>query len=325
MDYSFGIDIGGTNTDIGLVDCKGNIVIKRRLSTASYTDSKVYISDLANTVISFFSQLTPKDMLLGVGIGAPNGNYYRGTIEYAPNLPFKGIVYLKNDLELLFTQVSPPCKLREQKLKVVVTNDANAAAVGEMVYGKAKNVKDFMMITLGTGLGSGIVVDGKLVYGHTGFAGEIGHTIIESNGRLCNCGRRGCLERYCSATGIVLTAKEKLHSSTKQSLLSKLDEQDITSHTIYQAALQKDSLALECFDFTAKKLALALANAAQITSPSKIYLFGGLAQSGDLLLKPLREYFQQDLFNIFQSTIDIEISALEQDNAAVLGAAALCY
>ncbi len=325
MDYCFGIDIGGTNTDIGLVDSKGNIVIKRRLSTVSYTDSKIYISDLASTVISLSSQLTVKDTLLGVGIGAPNGNYYRGTVEYAPNLPFKGIVYLKDDLELLLAQVTLACKVRQSKLKVIVTNDANAAAVGEMVYGKAKNVKDFMMITLGTGVGSGIVVDGKVVYGYTGFAGEVGHTIIESNGRLCNCGRRGCLERYCSATGIVLTAKEKLHSGTKQSLLSKIEEKDITSHSIYQAALQGDSLALECFDFTAQKLALALANAAQITSPSKIYLFGGLAQSGDLLLKPLRKYFQQDLFKIFQSTIDIEISALEQDNAAVLGAAALCY
>ena len=194
-----------------------------------------------------------------------------------------------------------------------------------MIYGKAKDVKDFIMITLGTGVGSGIVVNGKLVYGYTGFAGEVGHTVIEPDGRLCNCGRRGCVERYASATGIVITMKEMLEHTKVPSLLRDTDSEQITSRSIYDAAVKGDKLALECFDYTAKRLALGIANAAEITSPQKIYLFGGLSKSGDYLLKPLKKYTEQYLFSILRDTIDIELSGLNEEDAAVLGAAALCY
>lgn len=318
MNYSVGIDIGGTNTSIGLVDSQGKIVKKEKLSTKSYSVSEKYMADITTKIENLLLSIQKEDRVLGVGIGAPNGNYYHGTIEYAPNLPFRGIIYLKQVIEALLEKDN-------HKLKVIVTNDANAAAIGEMVYGKANGIKDFIMITLGTGVGSGIVVNGQLVYGSTGFAGEIGHTIIDNDGRLCNCGRKGCLERYCSATGIVLTAKEKLKTTSWPSILRNINPDDITSKIIYEAALQGDDLALDCFDFTAKKLALALANAAEITSPSKIFLFGGLSKSGEMLLKPLKKYFEDDLFSIFKGTIDIELSGLEEENAAVLGAAALCY
>lgn len=319
MEYSIGIDIGGTNTVIGLVSKEGKVAKKVVLSTKDYSVPEEYMANVCFK-IEMLADSTNKyeDTILGVGIGAPNGNYYHGTIEYAPNLPFKGIIYLKQVLETLLSKDG-------YNIKVIVTNDANAAAMGEMIYGKAKQVKDFIMITLGTGLGSGIVVNGSLVYGYTGFAGEVGHTIVEKDGRMCNCGRKGCLERYCSATGIVITCKEKLRTTSQKSLLRKIDEEQITSKDIYQAAAQGDELASDCFDYTAKMLALGLANTAEVTSPKKIYLFGGLARSGDILLKPLKKYFEQDLFSIFKNTIDIEISGLNEDDAAILGSAALSF
>ena len=318
MDYSIGIDIGGTNTVIGLVDEKGNVVAKEKLKTRDFTIVDEYLQAITAKIELLADRVKEENLILGVGIGAPNGNYYHGTIEYAPNLPFNGIIELKEILEVLLLKDG-------YNLKVTVTNDANAAAIGEMIYGKAKDVKNFIMITLGTGVGSGIVVNGKLVYGHTGFAGEVGHTIIDPDGRQCNCGRKGCVERYASATGIVITIKEMLDNSTDDSVLRDIDRDKITSKDIYDAAVKGDKTALECFDYTAKQLALGIANAAEITSPEKVYLFGGLSKSGDFLLKPLKKYMEEFLFSIFQNTIDIELSGLKEEDAAVLGAAALCY
>ncbi len=318
MDYSIGIDIGGTNTVIGLVDESGTVVAKEKLRTKESSIVDDYLKSVATKIELLADRVKEENLILGVGIGAPNGNYYHGTIEYAPNLPFNGIIELKEILEVLLLKDG-------YNLKVTVTNDANAAAIGEMIYGKAKNVRNFIMITLGTGVGSGIVVDGKLVYGHTGFAGEVGHTIIDIDGRQCNCGRKGCVERYASATGIVITIKEMLANTTRDSILRAIKEDEITSKDIYEAALKGDSLALECFDYTAKILALGIANASEVTSPEKVYLFGGLSKAGDILLNPLKKYLNEFLFSVFQNTIDIELSGLKEEDAAILGAAALCY
>ncbi|MBQ9253792.1 MAG: ROK family protein [Bacteroidales bacterium] len=318
MKYSLGIDIGGTNTVLGLTNENGEILYLEQFPTKHYDVLKDYLDELTKRIILLCEKVEDKSNILGVGIGAPNSNYYRGTIEYAPNLQFKGIINLKQEIEERLLQ-------NGYTLKVIVTNDANAAAMGEMIYGKAKGVKDFIMITLGTGVGSGIVVDGKVVYGSTGFAGEVGHTIVEPNGRLCNCGRKGCLERYCSATGIVITALTKLRTTSERSSLREYKEDEITSKLIYDYAKMGDTLALSCFDYTAKVLARSLANAAEVTSPKKIFLFGGLSKSGDLLLKPLKTYFEQELYPVFRNTIDIELSGLKDTDAAILGAAALTF
>ncbi|MCF0210506.1 MAG: ROK family protein [Bacteroidales bacterium] len=318
MNYSLGIDIGGTNTNIGLTTEEGNVVAVETFKTKAFDKVEDYLDEITKRVVILCKKVEPKDTILGVGIGAPNGNYYNGTIEHAPNLQFNGIIELKKELE-------PRLKQEGFDLKVTVTNDANAAAMGEMIYGKAKFVKDFLMITLGTGLGSGIVVGGKLVYGSTGFAGEVGHTIVEPNGRQCNCGRNGCLERYCSATGIVITAKEKLEECAACSLLREYDENELTSKAIYECALKGDKIALECFDYTARILARGIANAAEVTSPRKVYLFGGLANSGELLINPLRKYLEEELYTVYRNTIEIEQSGLKEADAAILGAAALTF
>ncbi len=317
MKYSIGIDIGGTNTVFGLVDSKGEIIKTKKISTTSYDNFDSYLSSLSQNIEDLCKQI-PNSEVLGVGIGAPNGNHYLGIIDNAPNLKYKGVLEIKKMLHE---------DLRNKGLNtnVEIDNDANVAAMGEMVFGKAQGVENFIMITLGTGVGSGIVVNGKLVRGHTGFAGELGHTIIEENGRLCNCGRKGCVERYCSVSGFTLTAKEKLETSTKPSLLRNYSKEEITGALIYELALQGDSLALSCYDYTAKMLAIALANASAITSPEKIFIFGGLSQSGDLLLNPLRKYFENYLFDVFKGSISIELSGLKDDSAAILGAAALVF
>ncbi len=318
MNYSIGIDIGGTNTEFGLVDEKGTIIQREKLKTKDFSTTDDYLKALTAKIELLADSVREENLILGVGIGAPNGNYYHGTIEYAPNLPFKGIVNLKNNLEVLLLKDG-------YNLKVTVTNDANAAAIGEMIYGNAKDIKDFIMITLGTGVGSGIVVDGKLVYGHTGFAGEVGHSIIDINGRQCNCGRRGCVERYASATGIVITVKEMLQNFDKPSVLRDLDFDSITSKDIYDAAVKGDCIALDCFDYTAKMLAVGIANACEITSPQKVFLFGGLSKAGNYLLTPLSKYLNEYLYSTFQNTITIELSDLKETDAALLGAAALCF
>lgn len=322
MKYCIGTDIGGTHTVLGLIDEKGQVKQTRSFDTCCFgEDLEKYVEQICEYALLLIEDEKKKcsDVeILGVGIGAPNGNYFEGVIENAPNLPFKGRVALRTMLEQSFER-------KGIRLKVSLTNDANAAAMGEMIYGKAKGVEDFIMITLGTGVGSGIVSGGKLVYGSTGFAGEIGHTIVRQNGRKCNCGRRGCLERYCSATGFVLTAKELLEKNKNIGSLLGTKQYPIEGESIYKAALKGDKIALKCYDKTAKILALGLANAVAVTSPKKIFIFGGLSNSGELLLKPLRDYMEQYLYGVFRSSVEIELSGVPEANAAILGAGALCY
>ncbi|MDD4684014.1 MAG: ROK family protein [Bacteroidales bacterium] len=316
--YSIGIDIGGTNTDFGLVDKGGNIIEILSLSTKDYFDYEIYLNEVTKNIIYLIEKSPNKDLIQGIGIGAPNGNYYNGTIEHAPNLNFKGIIPVKEYIENRLSEKGFP-------LKVTLTNDANAAAIGEMIYGGAKNVKNFLMITLGTGVGSGVVVDGKIVYGHDGFAGEVGHTIVQPVGRLCGCGRKGCVETYSSVTGIKKTALELIRETCTNSILRTLPEEEIGGKTIYQAGMQGDELAIKCFDITAKMLAIGMANAVAITSPEKIFLFGGLTKSGDLLMTPLKKYFEESLFVVFKNKIELKLSDLDENNAAILGAAALPF
>jgi glucokinase len=316
--YSIGIDIGGTNTVLGLVDQEGNILETLSISTKEFDITEIYLDEITRNILLLIDHCDNKEAIKGIGIGAPNGNYYNGTIEYAPNLNFKGIIPVKKYIE---------SKLREKgyELNVIITNDANAAAIGEMIYGGAKGLKNFFMITLGTGVGSGIVVDGKLVYGYDGFAGEIGHTIVQPEGRLCGCGRRGCVETYSSVTGIRKTAIELMKSTNTPSLLRMLPEEEIGGKTIYEAAIKGDELALKCFDITAKMLAIGMANAVAVTSPEKIFLFGGLTKSGDLLMTPLKKHFEESLFVVFQNKIELKLSQLNENNVAILGAAALVF
>jgi glucokinase len=250
----------------------------------------------------------------GIGVGAPNGNYYTGTVEYAPNLPWRGIIPLAKMIESKF------------KLPVVLTNDANAAAIGEMMYGAAQGMKDFIMITLGTGVGSGIVANGHLVYGHDGFAGELGHTIIIPNGRLHEgTGKRGSLESYASATGVRLTAVEMLQNSSEASLLRNIPIDELDSKKVFDAAVLGDQLAKNIFEFTGQVLGLALANFVMFSSPEAIILFGGLTKSGDLILKPTRENMEANVIQVFQNKVKILVSHLREADAAILGASALAW
>lgn len=310
MQYSIGIDIGGTNSMMGILDKMGNIRFEAELITNDYE----LIEDFADAC---YKLLYPEINKLGfqefrgIGIGAPNGNYYQGTIEFAPNLRWKGVV--------------PLAKIFSQKfnLNTTVTNDANAAAIGEMMHGAAKGMNDFIMVTLGTGVGSGFVANGKMMYGHDGFAGELGHTIAVRDGRLCGCGRKGCLETYTSATGIVRTANEFLETKTISSSLRNLTT--ITSKNIYDAAVKGDFLALEIFEFTGKILGQSLADAIAITSPEAIILFGGLAQAGKFIFEPTRKYMEQNLLKIYQGKVKLLPSELKESDAAILGAASLIW
>lgn len=312
--YAIGIDIGGTNTVAGIVDSEGKCHAKASIKTAEYEQAGEFITALADMIKALYSDKAYQ--ILGVGIGAPNANYYTGCIEDAPNLRWKGRIELAKELALCLTL---------DESKIIVTNDANAAAIGERVYGNAKGLDNFVMVTLGTGVGSGFVVNGDLVYGSTGFAGELGHTIINRDGRRCGCGRCGCLEAYCSATGIVRTIREVLASNSEPSVLRDIPLESITSKNIADAALSGDAVALETFRFTGELLGFALANTVAITSPSHIFLFGGLAQSGELILAPTRKYLNQFMLNIFQNTVQLELSGLQDNEAAILGAAALIF
>ena len=254
MNYSIGIDIGGTNTCFGLVNENAEIIFQREIKTKNFPEIENYLTVLVKQIKDLISHCPEPENILGVGIGAPNGNYYKGTIELAPNLPFKGIIPIKNMLEMLLLNEG-------WNLKVTITNDANAAGIGEMIYGAAKGVNDFIMITLGTGVGSAIVSNGKMIYGHDGFAGEVGHTIVEIDGRECGCGRKGCLETYSSATGIRRTALSLLKQDNSPSILREIEEKDINGYTICEAARKNDALALKCIDLTARMLAIGVANA----------------------------------------------------------------
>ena len=309
MKLALGIDIGGTNTVFGLVDEQGNCLAQNSLKTTDFPLVEDFVANVVKEINLLISTQNSIE-IIGMGIGAPNGNFYTGSIDFAPNLKWKGRIPLAKLFAAYFN------------FPVFLTNDANAAAIGESIYGAAKEVNDFIMVTLGTGLGSGFVVNGNLVYGHDGFAGELGHTIVEKNGRSCGCGRKGCLETYASASGIVITAKEfLLHSNN--SVLADLNE--ITSKSIADAALKGDQLALDIFDFTAEKLGFCLANTVAISSPKLIVLFGGLAQSGDLIIKPTKKYLEAYLLNIYQNKVEILPSKLKASDAAILGASALAW
>jgi glucokinase len=311
---AIGIDIGGTGTKYGIVDRDGNVLFSGEMSTKKHKEIEPYIDELHAHLQVLIEKAGGLDCILGIGVGAPNGNYYSGTIEYAPNLPWKGIIPLANMMSEKFN------------LPVTLTNDANAAAIGEMMYGAAKGMKDFIMITLGTGVGSGIVANGELIYGHDGFAGELGHTIVIPDGRLHEgTGKKGSLESYASATGVRLTSLELLENSNEESLLRNVNKDELDSKAVYEAAIKGDKLALEIFDYTGKILGLALANAVMFSSPEAIILFGGLTKAGDLILKPTRKNMEENLIQVFQNKVKILVSHLKESDAAILGASALVW
>ena len=309
--YVVGMDIGGTNTVFGIVDQDGNVVCQDSVKTKAYPIIEDYVNAIGEKLDVLIESVGGKDKINGMGVGAPNGNYYTGNIEFAPNLSWKGIVPLA---KLFGERIGVPCKL---------TNDANAAAIGEMTYGAAKGMKHFIMITLGTGVGSGIVIDGKLVYGHDGFAGELGHVIAVPDGRLCGCGRKGCLETYCSATGIVRTAKEVLTSSYDPSMLRNIPESELTSKDIFDCAMAGDAIAKDIFQKTGELLGKSLANFTAFSSPEAFIIFGGLAKAGDLIFKPVKEAMQENMLAVFKNKVKVLPSQLKDADAAVLGASAL--
>lgn len=307
-----GIDIGGTNTKFGLVDNEGKIMFQSSINTRDYAAYDDMALDLHQRIGKIVEGLGEKVEIIGAGIGAPNGNFYTGNIEFAPNLSWKGIIPIASITKRVFAIPS------------YLTNDANAAAIGEMIYGGARGMKDFVMITLGTGVGSGFVVNGEVMYGHDGFAGEFGHVIVDHDGRPCGCGRKGCLETYASATGIVQTARELLEDPQyKNSELATAEK--FTSYDIAAAALKGDTLALKAFDEVARVLGQKLANVVAITSPEAIFLFGGLSQAGNILLEPVKRYMENDLLKIFQNKVKVLPSLLDGSNAAILGASALVW
>ncbi|NTW32698.1 MAG: ROK family protein [Bacteroidetes bacterium] len=312
-----GIDIGGTNTDFGIVDKEGNILWNDSIKTNKYNEVEPFITDLTSKIKTGLAKFRENFIVKGIGVGAPNGNFFTGNIEFAPNLKWKGIIPLADLIS------------KELFLPVTLTNDANAAALGEMIYGAAKGMKDFIVITLGTGLGSGIVVNGKLLYGHDGFAGELGHTVVFSEGRLCGCGKNGCLETYASATGIVTTAIEILNNSKEPSLLRNIKftegEEKLSSKDIFQAAEKGDKIALEIFEYTGKILGIKLADAVAFSSPEAIILFGGLANAGKFIFTPTKKYMEYYLLPFFRNKIKLLPSLLNDQNAAILGAAALAW
>ena len=311
---AIGIDIGGTGTKFGIVDRDGNVLFSGEMSTKKHKEVEPFIDELYELVSELIKNAGGTGRIKGIGVGAPNGNYYTGTIEYAPNLPWVGIIPLAKMIEDKF------------KLPVTLANDANAAAIGEMMYGAAKGMKDFIMITLGTGVGSGIVANGSLIYGHDGFAGELGHTIVIPDGRLHQgTGKKGSLESYASATGLRLTAIELLKKSKEKSLLRKVPADKLDSKAVYAAAVEGDKLAIEIFNYTGKILGIALANAVMTTSPEAIILFGGLTKSRDLILKPTRESMEENLIKVFQNKVKILLSHLRESDAAILGASALVW
>ena len=307
---AIGIDIGGTNTVFGLVNRRGEILAQGTLPTRGYDTANEFIDRLRLAVTPLLST-TLKTDIAGVGIGAPNANYYTGEIANAVNLPWKGVI--------------PLAKLMEDALglKTKVTNDANAAAVGEMMYGVARGMKDFIMVTLGTGLGSGFVANGEVIYGHDGFAGELGHVTAIRNGRSCACGKNGCLERYVSATGIMHTAKEWLQDSSLKTLLR--DYETPTAKQIQECALEGDEVAIKLFNYTGEILGQTLADMVAITSPQAIVFFGGLSHAGKLIIEPAQKAMEENLLSFYKNKVVFLQSSLPDADAAILGASALVW
>ncbi len=312
--YVIGLDLGGTNSVFGIVDANGEIKATTSIKTTGFESAEDYVKASVTAVLPIIEEVGGIDKIKAMGIGAPNGNYYRGTIEFAPNLPWahNGIVPLAD----MFSEALG--------IPVALTNDANAAAIGEMIYGVARGMKNFIMITLGTGVGSGIVIDGKLVYGCDGFAGELGHVIMRTeNGRSCGCGRKGCLEAYCSATGVARTARELLATTDRPSLLREMNADDITSLDVSIAAGKGDELALEIYKFTGNLLGEACANFAAFSSPEAFVFFGGLTKAGDLIMDPIREGFNTHVLPLYRDKAQFLVSGLDGASAAVLGASAV--
>lgn len=310
-----GIDVGGTNTVFGIVDKDGNFYGEGSIPTQAYPTFNDWAQSIHDAIMQTLKERDGEIELTGVGIGAPNGNYYTGHIENAVNLSWSGNVDVVGKMKELFGNDKT----------AVLTNDANAAAVGEMVYGGAKGMKDFIVITLGTGLGSGVVVNGQMVHGYDGNAGELGHVIIEKGGRKCGCGRNGCLEAYASATGIKRTVFELLANENIPSTLRAFTYNDLTSEMIYKEAVAGDKLALMAFEETGKKLGQALADFTAFSTPEAFFLFGGLAKAGNLILEPTKRYMEENICIIYKNKIKVLLSELNDKNAAVLGAAALAW
>lgn len=300
-----GIDIGGTNSVFGIVDAQGNVLASNSIKTQAYPVLEEYINALGNGILDLIAKNGGIEKIKGIGVGAPNANYYTGNIEHAANLPWKGIV--------------PFAKLLSEKVGVPVTltNDANAAAIGEMKYGAARGMRDFIMITLGTGVGSGVVANGQLIYGHDGNAGELGHVIVRRDGRTCGCGNKGCLETYTSATGVARTAREMLQNRAgEDSLLRKIDLDKITSKDVFDAAMAGDAIAKDIFAFTGQILGEALADFVKFSSPEAFVLFGGLAKAGDLLLNPLKKAMDDNLMAVFKGKVKVLFSEMKDADAA---------
>ena len=309
--YVIGLDLGGTNSVFGIVDARGNIVATTAIKTQAYPDFDDYVKASVDALMPIIDTVGGIEKIKALGIGAPNGNYYNGTIEYAANLVWQGVV--------------PIAKKFEEALgiPVIVTNDANAAAVGEFTYGVARGMKNFIMITLGTGVGSGIYINGQLVLGCDGLAGELGHLTVSPGGRTCGCGRKGCLETYCSATGVARTAREYLDKRDTPSLLRDIKPEDITSFEVYKAAVAGDELAKEIFEVTGSMLGEACENFALFCSPEAFIFMGGLTKAGDLLMKPLQKAYDEHVLSVYKGKAKLMLSGLKDSETAVLGASAL--
>ena len=312
--YVIGLDLGGTNSVFGIVDSRGDIKVTTAIKTQSYDTAEGYVKASVDALKIIIDQVGGIEQIKAMGVGAPNGNYYKGTVEFAPNLSWgrDGSVPLAD----MFSEALG--------IPVGLTNDANAAAIGEMTYGVARGMKNFIVITLGTGVGSGIVIDGKVVYGSDGFAGELGHvTMVRENGRLCGCGRRGCLEAYCSATGVARTARELMETSDEESLLRDMKPEDITSLDVSIAAEKGDALAKRIFDLTGEMLGRACADFAAFSSPEAFIFFGGLSKAGELIMRPIRESYNANILKVFKGKAKFLMSGLDGSSAAVLGASAI--
>ena len=313
--YVIGLDLGGTNSVFGIVDSRGDIKATTAIKTQAYDEVEDYVKASVDALQIIIDQVGGIDMIKSMGIGAPNANYYTGNIEFAPNLKWghSGIVPLAD----MFSE--------RLGIPVGITNDANAAAIGEMTYGAARGMKNFIEITLGTGVGSGIVINGQVVYGSDGFAGELGHvTMVRGeNGRLCGCGRTGCLEAYCSATGVARTAREMLQKTDRPSLLRDLEPDKITSLDVSLAAAKGDELSKEIYQFTGEMLGEACADFAAFCSPEAFVFFGGLTKAGDLLMDPIKKSYDEHVLKIFKGHAKFLVSSLDGSSAAVLGASAI--
>lgn len=311
-EVALGIDIGGTNTAIGFIDRKGCILAEGNMPTQKHTDINLFLKELHLEIQRTYNTIRDKASLIGIGIGVPNGNYFDGTIGFTPNLPWKGTIAICDLLKKFYD------------LPIFLNNDANAAAIGEMVYGGAKGMNNFIVITLGTGVGSGIVVNGEVLYGHNGLAGEIGHIIVRPNGRECGCGRKGCLETYASATGLKRTVYKLLADHIADSKLRDIPFNELDSEMVHKAAMSGDIIGIETFRHTGEMLGEALANVVTVTNPEAIFLFGGLAKAGDSIIEPTRQAFENNLLKIYKDKVQILPSGLTA-NAAILGASAMVW